>query len=161
MVQINRIDIRHQHVYAMVLARCHINCGHADQAWSLYLSKETNAESFSLLQLIANDCYRVGEFWVSAKAFDVLEKYTDYYFFFKLRIRKLLKILMLFYRLDPNPEYWEGKRGACAGTLFAMISGRTFCGPSEGIAEICSLLRDSTNGQAEAMLRTLKQYNPK
>ena len=38
----------------------------------------------------------MGEFYISAKAFDVLE------------------------RLDPNPEYWEGKRGACVG-LFQMI----------------------------------------
>lgn len=58
----------------MVLARCHICSGLADQAWNLYMAKETNAESYGLLQLIANECYRVGEFWISAKAFDMLEK---------------------------------------------------------------------------------------
>ena len=38
----------------------------------------------------------MGQFYYAAKAFDVLE------------------------RLDPNPEYWEGKRGACVG-VFQMI----------------------------------------
>jgi intraflagellar transport protein 56 len=54
---------------------------------------ETSDESFNLLQLIANDCYKCGAFFYAAKAFDVLE------------------------RLDPSPEYWEGKRGACVGVF--------------------------------------------
>jgi len=41
----------------------------------------------------------MGLFYYSAKAFDVLE------------------------RLDPNPEYWEGKRGACVGVLQMIIAG--------------------------------------
>ena len=53
------------------------------QAWELYLKMETSSESFNLLQLIANDCYKMGQFLHAAKAFDVME------------------------RLDPNPEYWE------------------------------------------------------
>ena len=68
-------------------------------AWELYLKQETSSESFSLLQLIANDCYKMGQFYYSAKAFDVLE------------------------RLDPNPEYWEGKRGACIGLFQQIIAG--------------------------------------
>ena len=38
----------------------------------------------------------MGQFYYSCKAFDVLE------------------------RLDPSPEFWEGKRGACVG-VFQMI----------------------------------------
>ena len=68
-------------------------------AWELYLKMETSAESFSLLQLIANDCYKMGQFYYAAKAFDVLE------------------------RLDPNPELWEGKRGACVGVFQMIIAG--------------------------------------
>eukprot|EP00959_Pyramimonas_sp_CCMP1952_P022829 479818-Pyramimonas_sp.AAC.1 len=60
---------------------------------------ETSDESFNLLQLIANDCYKCGAFFYAAKAFDVLE------------------------RLDPSPEYWEGKRGACVGVFQVPIEG--------------------------------------
>lgn len=41
----------------------------------------------------------MGQFYYAAKAFDVLE------------------------RLDPNPEYWEGKRGACVGIFQQIIAG--------------------------------------
>ena len=27
-------------------------------------------------------------------------------------------------RLDPNPEYWEGKRGAAVGVFQMIIAGR-------------------------------------
>lgn len=69
----------------------------AELAWELYLKMDTSAESFNLLQLIANACYKVGEFWYAAKAFDMLE------------------------RMDPSPEHWEGKRGACCGTFQYII----------------------------------------
>lgn len=36
-----------------------MNCK-PQQAWELYLKMETSADSFSLLQLLANDCYKVG-----------------------------------------------------------------------------------------------------
>ena len=42
----------------------------------------------------------MGHFLYAAKAFDVLE------------------------RLDPDPEYWEGKRGACVGVFQQVIAGK-------------------------------------
>lgn len=43
---------------------------------------------------------KMGQFYYAAKAFDVLE------------------------RLDPSPEFWEGKRGACVGIFQLVLSGR-------------------------------------
>lgn len=88
--------IKSEYTYLSWLARCYIMNRKARLAWELYLKMDTSSESFSLLGLIANDCYKMGQFYYAAKAFDVLE------------------------RLDPNPEYWEGKRGACVG-VFQMI----------------------------------------
>ncbi|KAJ3316098.1 Intraflagellar transport protein 56 [Boothiomyces sp. JEL0838] len=99
-------------------------------AWELYLKMETSSESFSLVQLIANDCYKTEQYFYSAKAFDVLE------------------------RLDPNPEYWEGKRGACVGAFKQCLTDQ----PKEHIREIISLLRNSSNPQVEYIIRVMKNY---
>jgi hypothetical protein len=85
---------------------------------------ETSSESFNLLQLIANDCYRMGHFLYAAKAFDVLE------------------------RLDPDPEYWEGKRGACVG-VFQQVSGLLPATPSQPSDDIsCMRGRQVIAGKA-------------
>lgn len=72
--QINDTSIRNEHTWSIVLAKCQIYSGHAEKAWNLFTTKDTTPEAFALLQLIANDCYRVGEFWIAARAFDMLEK---------------------------------------------------------------------------------------
>ena len=43
----------------LVLVRADIMNQKPAKAWELYLKMETSADSYSLLQLIANDCYRV------------------------------------------------------------------------------------------------------
>ncbi|KAK3907924.1 Intraflagellar transport protein 56 [Frankliniella fusca] len=105
--------------------------GKPQMAWEIYLRLETSAESFNLLQLIANDCYRLGHFWFSAKAFDMLE------------------------RLDPSPEHWEGKRGACVGAFQMVIAGRQ---PKELLTDVISLLRNTANSQVETIIRTMKRW---
>lgn len=60
--------------------------------------------------------------------------------------------------MDPNPEFWEGKRGACAGSLLAVIVERPNGAPPDRVNDICTLLRGSNNQQAEAMLRAIRRY---
>lgn len=69
-------------------------------AWELYLQQETSDKSLELLHLVANECYQAGFFLAAARAFDVLEQ------------------------LDPSPEYWQAKQGACAGTLQMVVAGK-------------------------------------
>ncbi|XP_028345492.1 intraflagellar transport protein 56 isoform X5 [Physeter macrocephalus] len=123
--------MKNDYIYLSWLARCYIMNKKPRLAWELYLKMETSGESFSLLQLIANDCYKMGQFYYSAKAFDVLE------------------------RLDPNPEYWEGKRGACVGIFQMILAGRE---PKETLREVLQLLRSTGNTQVEYIIRIMKKW---
>jgi len=123
--------MKQDYVYLGWLARSYVMNRKPRLAWELYLKQETSSESFSLLQLIANDCYKMGQFYYSAKAFDVLE------------------------RLDPNPEYWEGKRGACIGLFQQIIAGHE---PRETLREILAILRNTGNAQVEYIIRTMKKW---
>ena len=72
--------------------------------------------------MIANECYKTGYFFYAVKAFDVLE------------------------RLDPSPEYWEGKRGACVGSFQMILAGKE---PRDHLPEIVNMLRNTSNPQVE------------
>nr|CAG4643889.1 EOG090X04LA [Lepidurus arcticus] len=92
--------LRTDFAYFTCLARCYIMNRKAKLAWDIYARLETSSESYHLLHIVANDCYRTGQFVVAARAFDILEKLDG-----------------------SNPEFWEGKRGACVGTFQMVIAG--------------------------------------
>lgn len=118
--------------YLSWLARCFIMNGKAKLAWELYLRLEsTNGDALSLLQLIAADCYKMGAFLVAAKAFDVLEK------------------------IDPDPEYWEGKRGACVG-VFQMVCAKRE--QVESLREVFDMLSTTANPQSKHIVEVIRSY---
>ncbi|CAH0563368.1 unnamed protein product [Brassicogethes aeneus] len=121
--------MKQDYVYISNLARCYVMNRKAQLAWELYIKMESSPDSFNLLLLIANDCYKIGEFWYAAKAFDMLD------------------------RLEPNPEFWEGKRGAVVG-VFQMVIANKFS--VEGLGDILQLLRGSSTAQAENIARVIR-----
>eukprot|EP00307_Rebecca_sp_RCC1486_P013510 CAMPEP_0119419176 /NCGR_PEP_ID=MMETSP1335-20130426/20111_1 /TAXON_ID=259385 /ORGANISM="Chrysoculter rhomboideus, Strain RCC1486" /LENGTH=588 /DNA_ID=CAMNT_0007444465 /DNA_START=30 /DNA_END=1796 /DNA_ORIENTATION=+ len=127
----NADQYRVDYVFNMWLARCYVMNGKSRAAWELYLKLESSQESFAMLQLLANDCYKVGAFLYAAKAFDTLE------------------------RLDPNPEYWEGKRGACVGCFQAVLAGRE---RKEVLRDVLSILKSTRNPQVEYLVRVMKKW---
>ena len=70
------------------------------------------------------------QYYYAAKAFDVLE------------------------RLDPSPEYWDGKKGACIGVLKQIVSGQE---SRDSLKSIVSILRNTSNPQVEYILRVFKK----
>uniref|UniRef100_A0A3Q1GAW1 Intraflagellar transport protein 56 n=1 Tax=Acanthochromis polyacanthus TaxID=80966 RepID=A0A3Q1GAW1_9TELE len=123
--------IKNDYVYLSWLARCYIMNQKGQLAWELYLKMGTSSDSFSLLQLIANDCYKMGQFYYAAKAFDALEK------------------------LDPGSNYWEGKRGACVGIFQLILANKE---SKETLKEVLILLRNSGNPQVEYIIRALRKW---
>jgi len=117
--------------YLSWLSRCFIRNGTPQKAWELYLKMETGNESFNLLQLISNDCYETGAFFFAAKAFDVLE------------------------RIDPDPEYWEGKRGALVGTFQRVIAGEE---SKDKMRDVIQMLRSTNNPQVDYILSTMMTW---
>ncbi|KAF6727244.1 Intraflagellar transport protein 56 [Oryzias melastigma] len=120
--------IKNDFIYVSWLARCYIMNQKGQLAWELYLKMGT---PFSLLQLIANECYKMGQFYYAAKAFDALEK------------------------LDPDSNYWEGKRGACVGVFQLIVANKE---SKETLKEVLALLRDSGNPQVEYIIRTMRKW---
>jgi intraflagellar transport protein 56 len=51
--------IKSDYTYLSWLARCYIMNRKSRLAWELYLTMDTSSESYNLLNLIANDCYKV------------------------------------------------------------------------------------------------------
>ena len=118
LLQIASDQYRSDYAYLSWLSRCYIMNNRPHLAWEIYINMETSSESLSLLNLIANDCYRMGQFYYSVKAFDVLE------------------------RLDPDPEFWEGKRGAAIGLFQMVVAGKE---NKEKLLEVIGMLRNTQN----------------
>lgn len=122
---------KNDYVYISLLSYCYVMNKKAELAWELYLKMDTSTESFNLLQLIANACYKVGEFWYAAKAFDMLE------------------------RMDPSPEHWEGKRGACCGTFQYIVAEKL---PKELLSDVIQLLKNTSNSQVDQIIRVMRKW---
>ena len=107
----------------------------AGKAWELYLKMDTSSESYQLLLLLANDCYKTHQYFTSFKAFDALE------------------------RLDPNSsENFDGKRASLLALLQRFTTDSTTVnGEAEGqLRDILAILRDTRHPQMIALARIIR-----
>lgn len=122
---------RAEFTYLAWLCRVHIMNNNPELAWETYTRMGTSSESFNLLHLIANDCYKMGHFYYACKAFDSLE------------------------RLDPDPEFFEGKRGAAVGVFQRVVAGKEAV---DKLQEVVNLLRSTENSQVEFINRVIRKW---
>lgn len=134
LLQVQNDKYRGEFCFLSWLCRCYIMDGEPEMAWETCVRMDTSNESFNLLHLIANDCYKMGHFYYACKAFDVLE------------------------RLDPDPEFWEGKRGAAIG-VFQLAVARRPGGEPDKLQEVVTILQSSNNPNVEYMVnRVIKKW---
>ncbi|KAF0698260.1 Aste57867_11117 [Aphanomyces stellatus] len=130
--QIQNPEWKQQYVYMAWLARCHIrSIQHSYFAWDMYLKVQNSVDALRLLKLIANEYYLMADYFFAAKSFDVLE------------------------RVDPDPEYWEAKRGACIGYFHKASTGK--CDASK-LQEVLSMLDASKHNQGKVIARSLRAW---
>jgi intraflagellar transport protein 56 len=86
--------------YIKWLIRTYIMNGKPKNAWDIYLSTETSSDCFNVLQIIGNDCYKMGHFYYSSKAFEALEK------------------------IDSDRDYEDALRGSVIGIFQMTIAGK-------------------------------------
>ena len=109
----------------------------ATRAWKLYLKVDNaHPHSYELLNLLANDSYKSGQFVVAAKSFDVLERLesTDN---------------------DGRGSMFDGKMGACIGWFQQIIAGEE---PKESLVECMMILSNSNDQQAEYIMGTMRNW---
>merc|ERR1712157_544931 len=132
LLQIQSEKYRAEFCYLSWLSRVYIMSGAPELAWETYVHMDTSNESFNLLHLIANDCYKMGHFYFACKAFDVME------------------------RLDPDPEFWEGKRGAAVGVFQRVVASKE---SADRLQEVVDLLRGSNNPQVDYIIsKVIKKW---
>jgi len=124
---------RSEFCYLGWLARTYIMNEKPLLAWDLYLRTEsTGGDAYNLLNLVANDCYKQGHFYVAAQAFDILE------------------------RTDPTPEAWDAKRGACIGAFQQIIAGLQ---APELLQDVINLVRGTPSSpQVELIVRVMSRW---
>ncbi|XP_046959830.1 intraflagellar transport protein 56 [Vanessa cardui] len=123
--------IRNSFTYLACLCRCHVMNKEAQHAWEICVKAAGTPDSFALLQLVANDSYRMGQFLVAAKAFHMLD------------------------RLDGGPEMWEGLRGAVCGCAQAVAAGA----PAAQLRDALALLRGPrAHPRAEHIARPIARW---
>lgn len=130
LAQVKQVPNAWKYEHAAFLARCHIMNNSPDLAWKLYEDLDSSDHALSMLYVIANDCYRSGNFFHAARAFDLLE------------------------RVDPSAEISEGKCGACVGHFQLVVANLE---PAESIRDVVSMLR-SSDIDVEPILRIIKNW---
>jgi len=124
--------IKNEYVYLSTIIRAFIKNGKGRKALEVYMKLDaSHPNSWDLLNQIANDSYREGQFLIAAKSFDILE------------------------RMESTEELWDAKCGACVGVFQMVIAEKC---DKEDLIECIMLLRNSESQQAEYIIQVMQMW---
>ena len=105
----------------------------ADEAWECYLQTEDEHISSEILQLIGNDCYKLGGdmFLFSARAF-----------------HELLK-------MDSYQDYIDGLLGSSVGALKNHLIGET---ETDSLVEVVNMLEEQSQQKCHNVAFSIQNY---
>lgn len=58
-------------------------------------------------------------------------------------------------RLDADPEFWEGKRGAAIGVFQMVVAGQE---NKEKLIEVIQMLKNTSNPHSEYVVQVMKKW---
>jgi intraflagellar transport protein 56 len=125
--RVKKEKYKNDNVYLSWIARCYIMNGKPELAWNLYISIENHLIAVYILNFIAHEFYRMGQFYFSYKAFLFLEKFS------------------------PSPENSSGKLSSAIGVFYQLIAGKI---GSERLQEVIQYLAEGT--QTEEVKKVIK-----
>ena len=143
LLKVSKESYKEELAYVLWLAKCFIATKSPEKAWECYLKIDESDISYEILQLIANECYSMGDeqFLYSARAFDELSK------------------------IDAFPDYEDGMIGACVGyfrrILVKMheVGGHKLCDKdSENLMEVLDILESSNTPRCGKIANTIRTW---
>ncbi|KAL7527298.1 hypothetical protein ACHAXR_001886, partial [Thalassiosira sp. AJA248-18] len=129
--------------FILWLVKCYIMTNHPEDAWECYLQTEDSNVTYEILQLIGNECYRIG---------------GDKYFYASRSFNELLK-------MDSYPDYLDGLIGACVGYFRHVVSAK-WQGEgsklnkidSDNLTEVVGLLESSSSPKGQRIAQNIKMW---
>jgi len=134
LLSVSKTSHKSETEYNLWLTKCYIMSNNADEAWECYLQTEDEHISSEILQLIGNDCYKLGGdmFLFSARAF-----------------HELLK-------MDSYQDYTDGLLGSSVGVLKNnLISGET---ETDSLVEVVNMLEEQSQQKCHDVASSIQKY---
>ena len=115
--------------YTSWLCKCYIQNRKYTEAWDLYASATQTEDAKTLLQILANDCYRAQQYYYSMRAYDVLLKF------------------------EGDATMREGMIASAIGVFRNILARKE---TSDKLSEVIAAL--SSEPEAESVLKTIQDY---